>query len=114
MKERSPGRWKLQVAADPDPLTGERRRLSRTVEGTRSEAKEALQRMVVEAGAGLYGGGRVTVGDLLEQFLESATLAPTTYHDWLSVTTRHLKPALGDLPLWKLTARDCDQLYARM
>jgi integrase len=70
--------------------------------------------MVVEAGAGLYGGGRVTVGDLLEQFLESATLAPTTYHDWLSVTTRHLKPALGDLPLWKLTARDCDQLYARM
>ena len=27
---------------------------------------------------------------------------------------RHLKPALGDTPLWKLTSRDCDQLYARM
>ncbi len=114
MTERGPGRWRLQVAVDPDLVSGERRRLSRTVEGTRSEAKEALQRMVVQAGAGLYGGGRVTVGDLLEQFLDSATLAPTTYHDWLSVTTRHLKPALGDLPLWKLTARDCDQLYARM
>ena len=109
-----PGRWRLQVAVDPDLVTGERRRLSRTVHGTRSEAKEALQRMVVEAGAGLYGGGRVTVGDLLDQFMASATLGPATREDWQSLVTRHLKPALGSIPLWKLTARDCDQLYARM
>jgi len=51
------------VAVDPDPVSGERRRLSRTVHGTRSEAKDALQRMVVDAGGGLYGGGRVTLGD---------------------------------------------------
>ncbi len=65
-------------------------------------------------GGGLYGGGRVTLGDLLDQFLASATLGPTTRADWLSVTERHLKPALGHMPLWKLTSRDCDQLYARM
>jgi len=108
------GRWRLQVAVDPDLVTGERRRLSRTVRGTRSEAKEALQRIVVEAGVGLYGGGRVTVGDLLDQFMESATLGPSTREDWQSLATRHLKPALGTVPLWKLTARHCDQLYARM
>ena len=102
------------MAVDPDPVSGERRRLSRTVHGTRSEAKDALQRMVVDAGGGLYGGGRVTLGDLLDQFLASATLGPTTRADWVSVTERHLKPALGDMPLWKLTSRDCDQLYARM
>jgi len=102
------------VAVDPDPVSGERRRLSRTIHGTRSEAKDALQRMVVDAGAGLYGGGRVTLGDLLDQFLASATLGPTTRADWVSVTERHLKPALGEMPLWKLTSRDCDQLYARM
>ncbi len=102
------------MAVDPDPVSGERRRLSRTVHGTRSEAKDALQRMVVDAGGGLYGGGRVTLGDLLDQFLASATLGPTTRADWLSVTERHLKPALGEMPLWKLTSRDCDQLYARM
>ncbi len=73
MKERSPGRWKLQVTADPDPVTGERRRLSRTIEGTSRDAREALQLMVVHAGAGLYGGGRITVGDLLDQFLSWAT-----------------------------------------
>src|ERR1039458_1763411 len=53
---RGAGRWRLQVAVDPDPVSGERRRLSRTVHGTRSEAKDALQRMVVDAGGGLYGG----------------------------------------------------------
>jgi integrase len=70
--------------------------------------------MVADAGGGLYGGGRVTLGDLLDQFLASATLGPTTRADWVSVTERHLKPALGEVPLWKLTSRDCDQLYARM
>jgi integrase len=114
MIECGSGRWRLQVAVDPDLVTGERRRLSRTVRGTRSEAKEALQRMVVEAGAGLYGGGRVTVGDLLDQFIASATLGPSTREDWQCVIDRHLKPALASIPLWKLTARDCDQLYARM
>jgi hypothetical protein len=101
MTERGPGRWRLQVAVDPDLVSSERRRLSRTVEGTRSEVKEALQRMVDQAGAGLYGGGRVTVGDLLEQFLESATLASTTYHDWGFLPARdrdaaaHLDGLLG-------------------
>ena len=66
MIDRGGGRWRLQVAVDPDPVSGERRRLSRTVHGTRSEAKDALQRMVVDAGGGLYGGGRVTLGDLLD------------------------------------------------
>ena len=114
MTNRGGRRWRLQVAVDPDPVSGERRRLSRTVHGTRSEAKDALQRMVVDADGGLYGGGRVTLGDLLDQFLASATLGPTTRADWVSVTERHLKPALGEMPLWKLTSRDCDQLYARM
>ena len=89
--------------------------MSRTIQSTRSEAKEALQCMVVDAGAGPYGGGHVvSVGDLLDQFLAWATLGPTTRADWLSVTERHLKPALDDMQLWKHTSRDCDQLYARM
>jgi len=114
MASCGPDRWRLQVAVDPDLVTGDRRRVSRTVRGTRSEAKEALQRMVVEAGAGLYGGGRATVGDLLDQFIASATLGPATREDWRCVIDRHLKPSLGCVPLWKLTARHCDQLYARM
>lgn len=93
------------MAANPDPLTGECRRLSRTVRGTRADARAALQRLVVEAGDGLHGDETVTVGDLLELFMASATLGATTRADWMSVTRRHLVPALGEMPLWRLTAR---------
>ena len=114
MVERSPRHWRLQVTADPDLLTGERRRLSRSITGTRTDATQALQRLVVEAGAGLHGDAGTTVGVLLEQFMISATLASSTRSDWDSVIARHLLPAFEDLPLSKLGARDCDRLYAWM
>ena len=69
---------------------------------------------MVQAGAGLHGDAGTTIGVLLDQFMISATLAPSTRSDWDSVIARHLRPAFADLPLWKLTARDCDRLYARM
>jgi hypothetical protein len=62
MIERSPGVWRLQVTTEPDPLTGKRRRLSRAVRGTRVDAVEAPQRLVVESGAGLQCGQGATVG----------------------------------------------------
>jgi hypothetical protein len=51
MTDRGSGRWRLQVAVDPDPVSGERRRLSRIIRGTGSEAKDALQRLAVDVGA---------------------------------------------------------------
>lgn len=113
MTERSPGRWRLQVTGDPE-AGGLPLRMSRTIEGSRSDAREALQRLVVETGAGLSGSAKTSVGSLLDQFMITATLAPSTRADWDSVIRVHLTPALGDIALWKLTARHCDQLYNRM
>lgn len=70
--------------------------------------------MVVATGAGLQGGSATTVAVLLEQFMGTAKLSATTAQDWRSVISRHLIPELGDVALWKLTARDCDQLYTKM
>jgi hypothetical protein len=56
MTERGGGRWRLRVTGEPDPVTGKQRRLSRTMLGTRSDARQALQRLVGDAGAGLVGG----------------------------------------------------------
>jgi len=105
MTERSPGVWRLQVTSEPDAVTGRTRRISRPFRGTKAEATRALQCFVVEAGAGLQGGSEVTVATVLEEFLATATLAPTTRSDWESVTNGHLIPELGSIPLWKLTAR---------
>ena len=105
---------RLQVTSDPDAVTGHTRRLSRTFRGSKSDAKRALQRLVVEAGAGLQGGSEITVGVLLAQFMATATLPSTTRFDWESVVNRQLVPELGEIPLWKLSARHCDRLYHRM
>ena len=78
MTERTPGIWRLQVTSEPGAMTGQTRRLSRTFRGSTPDAKRALQRLVGESGAGLQGGSDVTVATLLEQFLTTATLAPTT------------------------------------
>jgi integrase len=114
MIERSPGVWRLQVTSDPDVLTGRICRISRTVRGSKSEVRRALQRFVVEAGGGLQSDSGVTVGALLDEFMNVAALAPTTRVDWESIIARHLVPEVGSIPLWKLSARDCDQLYVRL
>lgn len=114
MTERSPGVWRLQTTSDPDAVTGTTRRLSRTFRGTKPEATAELQRFVAESGAGLQGGSTVTIATLLESFMSTATLSPTTRQDWASLIDRYLIAELGDVPLWKLTARDCDQMYQRL
>ena len=114
MTERSPGVWRLQTTSDPDAMTGTTRRLSRTFRGTKPEATAELQRFVAESGAGLQGGSTVTVAALLDTFMTTATLSPTTRQDWSSLIDRYLVPELGGIPLWKLTARDCDQMYHRL
>ena len=46
--------------------------------------------------------------------MATASLAPTTRADWQCVIDNQLIPALGDTPLWQLTARDCDALYTAL
>ena len=109
LTQRGPALWRLQVtpnaAVGPGAEPGAKR-LSRTFRGTRSEALAALQRLVVEAGCDLHGGSSATVAVLLDQFMATAHLAPTTRADWQCVVDNQLVPALGDIPLWRLTARD--------
>ena len=114
MTERSPGVWRLQTTSDPDAVTGATRRLSRTFRGSKGEATAELQRFVADSGAGLQGGSTVTVAVLLASLMNTATLSPTTRQDWTSVINRYLIPELGDVALWKLTARDCDHMYQRL
>lgn len=114
LTERTAGVWRLQTTSDPDAVTGETRRMSRAFRGTKSEATSALHRFVTECGAGLQAGSVVSVAVLLEQFMSTATLAPTTRQDWQSVVNRHLVPEVGHIALHRLTARDCDHLYRRM
>ena len=118
LTQRGPALWRLQVTSNgdrgPGAEPGAKRRLSRTFRGSKAEALAALHRLIVEAGCDLHGGSTATVAVLLAQFMATASLAPTTRADWQCVVDNQLVPALGDIPLWRLTARDCDELYSAL
>lgn len=120
LTQRGPALWRLQVTPNADRGSGAepgaKRRLSRTFRGSKAEALAALQRLIVETGCDLHGGSTATVAVLLAQFMATASLAPTTRADWQCVVDNQLVPALGDIPLWRLTARDCDcdDLYSAL
>jgi integrase len=95
------------------PLTGQRKRLSATIVGTRRDADRALQHLTEQSGARLAQESN-TVASLLDAFMSTATLAATTRADWQSLLDRHVIDAIGTIPLSRLRARDCDEFYARL
>jgi integrase len=113
ISQRGENRWRLQVTPEPDPLTGQRRRLSETIIGTRREANRALQHLIEESGARLAQETN-TVATLLDAFMNTATLAATTRADWQSLLDRHVIDDIGTIPLSRLRARDCDEFYSRL
>ena len=44
-------RWRVTASAGHDPVTGKRRRIDRTVRGTRTEAERELARLLLDSGS---------------------------------------------------------------
>jgi hypothetical protein len=118
-------RYELRIALGKDPVTGKYRQKSISVHGTRTEARRALRRILVE----LEEGGAPlattrarepeqrpahTFGELLDEwirFKESADRSPTTIDRYRRAIELHLRPSLGVIALCQLTAKDFDDLY---
>jgi integrase len=102
-----------------DPMTGRERRVSRTVPGTAEQkrppkaARDLEARLLTEGGAGEHRQARVTVQELLEQWLAQVgpDLSPTTLHGYRRCVDRLLVPRIGGVHLDKLTTASLDRLY---
>jgi integrase len=103
------------VSTGRDPVKGRYRYVSRTVQGTRKEAEAALAALVTQVtiGAGGYTGTDATLGELVEQWLDLKrdTLSVTTWEGYAGKARFRLIPALGKVPVRKLTVRDIDAFY---
>ncbi len=113
LREKYPGIWQLRVDAGRDPVTGRRRRLSKNVRGTKRQAQQALNIMVVEADAGRYNGTSSTFEQLATKWLElvESDLSPTTVRGYRNKLKVWIFPAIGDRPVNKITTDDLDQFY---
>lgn len=104
---RGEGRWFVQFDGEPDPVTGERRRHSRTVHGSRADAEAALARLRVDVGGGdvAVGTNARSVRAACELYLRDAPTEKTTLRTDRAATNRLCATVLpsgakvGDLPL---------------
>src|SRR5580704_11948255 len=77
MRERpvGSGRWQLRAFAGVDELTGKPRQVTKTFVGTEAKAKVALGRFVTEVADDKFEPNTATLGQLLDKWLEAATVS---------------------------------------
>lgn len=109
--KRGPDKWELVVDVGRDPTNhAKRQRRSRTVQGSKREAQKELAAFVTEL-ADILPSANVTFGTVLTAWLEQAELSPTTRREYSRLVEQRIRPALGAVPLRKLSARHLDEFY---
>ena len=102
LRKRGKKKWQIVIEKDRDPVTGERKRIYKTINGTKREAEKVMRKMVYEMENGLYvKPSKLKVKDLLLKWLESckSTLQDRSYASYKMIVEKHFIPALGDIPL---------------
>ncbi len=112
--ERLPsGSFRLAVFAGRDPVTGKPIYLKETVK--REEDVEAVrERLLAKAEAGQHPEADATVEHLIEQYLATADIEPTTRHMYAGYARRNITPTLGAKPIRQVRTRTLELLYTRL
>jgi integrase len=116
IEELPSGKWRAVLSNGLDPATGKRRKLTYTAD-TKKEAQVWLRERQAERDRGqLADAGKMTVGEWLDRWLagRKPDIAPKTYDHDEGRVRLHLRPALGAVPLGKLTALHVGKMLADM
>jgi integrase len=113
LREKYPGIWQIRFDAGRDPLTGHRRQLSKNVRGSKRQAQQVLNALVVEAEAGRKVGTTGTFEQLSTRWLTLVEndLSPTTLRTYKNLLSKRILPALGDRLVSSIQTMDLDDLY---
>jgi integrase len=113
LRQKYPGVWEVRFETGRDPLTGRRRQKSRSIRGSKREAQQALNALVVEADAGAYVGTSTTFDQLCRQWLDLTenNLSPTTLRTYRNLLDRRIFPAIGNKSAHNIRTVDLDRLY---
>jgi integrase len=121
-KRRSPGEgsvWAYQTTAGErwaigHPSFGTRRNAAGWGK-TKRTAQQALRDMLTDASRGeLVDPSRQPTGAYLDEWAAGLRLAPSTVASYRKNIRLHIAPALGTVPLNRLTTEKIDQLYRQL
>ena len=112
MRQRTPGSWELRAYSGVDAFTGRVMYRTRTVRGTKAEARMALRELVAVAQSGPAIGARASFAALLEAWLaaKAATWSASTLRETKSIVSHHLIPRLGTVPVGAVTTQQLDEV----
>ncbi len=111
---RSPGSHRIRISLGRDAITGKRRFSTKTIRGTLSDAKRELTRLLSAVDTGEHvDPTRITVGDWLDSWITAtkAEVSGKTHERYAEIVRCYLSPALGAIPLQKLTTADIQKAY---
>jgi integrase len=115
---RKGNRYYAVIYEGTDPVTGRTRHRWHAGGHTRKEAERVLAELVKRHHDGDYRAPeRITFGDYLQQRwlpAKKTQLRASTYDSYARNIANHVIPALGPIPLQRLTPEDLDPFYARL
>ncbi|MCI9609810.1 MAG: site-specific integrase, partial [Oscillibacter sp.] len=116
IRKRKDGRREGRYTAGRDPATG--KAIYKNVLGkTQAEVKAKLKSAIEKSGSLATTAERYTVGQWLDAWMENYAklqVRPSSHKTYQGFIENHIKPALGGIPLEKLTAMDLQRLYKHL
>nr|WP_325295567.1 site-specific integrase [uncultured Oscillibacter sp.] len=116
IRKRKDGRWEGRYTAGRDPVTG--KVVYKNVLGkTQAEVKAKLKAAIEKSSSLVAVTKRYTVGQWLDAWMENCAklqVRPSSHKTYQGFIENHIKPALGDVPLEKLTTMDLQRLYKHL
>lgn len=110
------GKWLVRIESGRDPVTGRRLQKSRTVDGTRRDARKALEELRREVLMKPVPTSTMTLNELFEVWIETPTKngrarQNTTVYNTRKRYNRHVRHSIGDRRLCDLKRADVCNLY---
>lgn len=115
IRRRGKASWELKYDVGRDPLTGRRITRYATIKGSKRDAQREMRDRLQAVDQGRHADpGKLTLGEYLDAWLEGHTgvVAPRTAERYGEFIDNHIKPAIGRLPLGKVTTLELDRFYA--
>jgi integrase len=108
----------MRVFAGVDPVTGKDRYLSESVKRTdrpaRREAEKVMARLQAEVDGQRSAQSSVTLGYTLDEWLKTIEVEDSTRDGYIGYIERNIRPALGSVPIAKLSTRTLETFYAEL